>query len=461
MWLGHAYVNDEPGSDGALASIFCMLWFAALVSATMGLLQWLYLTDLFTVYVVQADISDSHRAMGNLGQPNQLATLLLIGIACLTWTYESRRIGGLALAIGVAFMTMVLVFTQSRAGMISGATVAGFLIWKNWNSTFRLRSRYILVWAILFCALTQALPSIHDAMLMGSEPDLLRASNVARHTMWKQTLSGIEQAFWFGYGWNQTPTAHSAGSIAVPGSLTYTYAHNIVLDLLAWNGVPLGFLLTGACFWWFVSRIEGVKNASAIYAMACLLPIAIHSMVEFPFAYSYFLLTAGLMAGIVEASRVSAVNIQLSSRWIASLVSMWFAIGGYMVYEYLLIEEDFRIVRFESLRVGRTPAEYEVPHVWMLSHMASMLNAARQQAQPGMQSGELENLRKSSLRFPYGLLSFRYAVSLGLNGDAAGATRQMAIIRGMFGETYYRQSVRMLREMQAEKYPELSKVSTP
>ncbi|NMM09720.1 MAG: hypothetical protein HHJ16_05540 [Polaromonas sp.] len=305
------------------------------------------------------------------------------------------------------------------------------------------------------------LPYLSDLLLMGGGRNMNPGVDSARITIWKQVLSGISQAPWLGYGWNQTPTAHAAGSLAVPGTMTYTNAHNIVLDLLAWNGVPLGLLLTGACVYWFVSRMRGAIESSAVYGMACLLPIAVHSMVEYPFAYSYFFLAAGLMVGIVEASHQGIKTIRLKLRWVGGVVAIWFVLGSYMIYEYLLIEEDFRVVRFENLHIGQTPTEYEVPHIWMLSHMGAMLKAARQQAVPGMGAIELENLRKASLRFPYGSLALRYALALGLNGNPVAAARQMAVIRGMYGDYYYHAAVSVLRGLQHEKYPVLAQVLTP
>ena len=174
--------------------------------------------------------------------------------------------------------------------------------------------------------------------------------DAARITIWKQMLSGIAQSPWWGYGWNETPTAHAAGSVAVLGSMTYTNAHNIVLDILAWNGVPLGLLLTGLCSYWFISRAYKAKQANAIYAMACLLPIAIHSMVEYPFAYSYFLLSAGLMVGIVEASHVRVKIFKIHRNFVGGMLAIWFTFGSYMAYEYFQVEEDFRVVRFGTTK---------------------------------------------------------------------------------------------------------------
>ena len=409
------------------------------------------------MYVVQADAGD--RAMGNLGQPNQLATLLLMGLAALAWTFERKRIGRLGLVVGVSFLTLGLVLAQSRAGMLSALVMGLFLIWKNHVTKARIGPKFILGWLLSFGLMVLLLPYVHDLLLMSSGRPVSFGDS-ARITIWKQMLSGIAQSPWVGFGWNETPTAHAAGSLAVPGSITYTNAHNVVLDLLAWNGIPLGLLITGACAYWFWSRIANAGSSSAVYAMACLLPIAVHSMVEYPFAYAYFLIAAGLMVGIIEASHPGVRTLKLKLWWVQSSLAVWLVVGGYMAYEYFLIEEDFRIVRFENLRIGQTPAEYKVPDVWMLSHMAAMLKAARQQALPAMSADDLENLRKASLRFPYGSLALRNALARGLNGDAAGATRQMAVIRGMYGDHYYQAAVSVLRTEQ-EKYPQLSQVMTP
>ena len=400
--------------------------------------------------------------MGNLGQPNQLATLMLIGIASLVWIFEKKRIGTVALMVGVAFLTAVLVLSRSRSGMLSALVMSIFLLWKNGSFSARLRPRHIFSWILMYGLGLLLIPHLQDLLMLGGD---VRTMNVtedhARSIIWKQVLTGISHAAWFGYGWNQTATAHSVGSIAVPGSISYTNAHNIVLDLLAWNGVPLGLLLTGLCCWWFVSRIYRMRRINAVYAMAALLPVLVHSMVEFPFAYSYFLLTAGLMMGIVEASHLGVKTVSLRLCWMASSLVIWCVVGSYMVYEYLQIEKDFVVVRFESLRVGQTPADYQVPDIWLLSHMAAMLNAFRQKAVAGMSPEELENLRRTSLRFPYGALALRYAIALGLNGFPAEATRQFEVIRGMYGPNYYQGAVYVMRELQQEKYPELSLVVTP
>lgn len=460
-FVGFSLCRSEAGQveRGIIGLMHC-LWIAAALSGAIGLAQWFNVEGPLGMYVVQADLGD--RAMGNLGQANQLATLLLMGIVAYSFVYERGIIGRLAFFVGIGFLTVVLVLSQSRAGMVSVVVLAAFLAWKARAVKLRISPKVIAIWVLSFSLGTLLLPYLSDVLLMTSVRKLTAAGPVSeRWQMWQQVAYAVFQSPWVGYGWNQTPTAHAAGAIAFPGSTTYTNAHNFVMDMLAWNGLPLGLLLTGAIAYWFANRAFTAKRIDAIYAMACLLPIAVHSMLEYPFAYAYFLIASGFMVGVVEAAALPAKTIKFNSRWAWGFLGLWVSASSYLTYEYFLIEEDFRVVRFENLRIGVTPQEYEVPHVWMASHMATMLKASRLRPHPGMSSEEMETLRTSSSRFAYGALRFRYAQALALDGNPKEASHQMAIIRGMYGQTYFDACVAEIRRLQAEKYPQFSAIAIP
>lgn len=452
--------HDETKQSNLIVSLAHSIWVAAVISAGLGLIQWLNLADSLGIYVVQTDIGT--RAAGNLAQPNQLATFLLMGMIALVYLFECKIIGEVGLAIAVTFMTIVLVLTQSRAGMVSVLVVGAFLYWKHRPGNLRLPKQAVLWWIGSFAMATLALPCVSKWLMMSDSRSFTETGSInERWLIWKQVAYAISQAPWFGYGWNQTPTANAVGALVFPGSTTYTNAHNIVLDLMVWCGIPIGLLLTGVMVYWGISRMRAVQKPGAVLAMAALLPIAVHSMLEFPFAYAYFLISAGFFIGIVEAAHVPAKAVTVRTRWLWIVLGVWASLGGYMTYEYLLIEEDFRIVRFENMHVGATPANYEVPHVWMLSHMAAMLQAARQIPKPDMPKTDLENLRKVSDRFAYGAIRFKYAQALGLNGDPAGATKQMQIIHGMYGDFFYRACKDELTRLATDKYPQLAQIALP
>lgn len=461
VFVGYAFSrSDAAPLEYGLAGLMHSLWVAAMGSAAIGLAQWLDVQGPLAMYVVQT--GSGERAMGNLGQPNQLATLLLMGLAAFSYVYERGVIGRFAYFLGMGFMTGVLILTQSRAGMLSVLVLTAFMIWKKSTVKSRLSAKAVAWWAVFFVIGTVLLPYLSEALLLGDVRGIRSAEPISqRWKMWQQVAYAVAQSPWVGYGWNQTPTAHAAGAVAFPGSVTYTNAHNFVMDMLAWNGLPLGILLTGAIAYWFVTRIRTIVRLDAVHAMACLLPLAVHSMLEYPFAYAYFLIAAGLMVGVVEAAMVPAKMIVVNVRWAWGFWALWLSAGSYLTYEYFLIEEDFRIVRFENLHIGKTPLTYDIPDVWMASHMAAMLKAARQVPEPNMAKADLENLRKVSQRFAFGALNFRYALALALNGDSVGAGRQMAIIRGMYGDFYYAACKSEMHRLEKEKYPQLVVVVAP
>ena len=458
IFVGYAFSRADVGHPAfGVMGLMHSLWIAALVSAAIGLAQWLNVDGPLGIYVVQSDAGD--RAMGNLGQANQLATLLLMGMVALAYVFERQVIGRLAFFLGIGFMTGVLVLAQSRAGMLSVFVVAAYLIWKKGTVKSRFSGKAVAWWAACFLIGTLSLPYLSELLLLGDVRGMRAAEPLSqRWRIWQQITYAVAQSPWLGYGWNQTPAAHAASAVALPGPIPYSNAHNFVLDMLAWNGLPLGLLLTGAITYWFLSRMRSSVSQDAVHAMTCLLPFAAHSMLEYPFAYAYFLIAAGFMAGIVEAAVAPAKTIAVNARWAWGFLACWLSVGVYMTYEYLLIEEDFRMVRFENLNLGKTPATYEIPHVWMMSHMGAMLKARRLVIEPDMEKSDVEMLRRVSQRFSQNVLHFAYVKALGLNADPVGAAHQLAIIRGMYGEKYYAACKAELRRLEKEKYPQLAAV---
>ncbi len=50
---------------------------------------------------------------------------------------------------------------------------------------------------------------VHHMLLLGKGRGIELTDSNGRWLIWKQVASGIEQAPWLGYGWNQTPEAHA------------------------------------------------------------------------------------------------------------------------------------------------------------------------------------------------------------------------------------------------------------
>ena len=440
-------------------SLAIALLAAALTSAMIGLLQWLSLTEELTIWVVHTDSGE--RILANLAQPNQLASLLILGILALAFLFEKAKVGYLGLLMGAGFMTAALVLTESRTGLLSGVFVVLFLLQKQRGSLMKIRAGQVLACMAVFVLASVFLPFINEALLMADGRSIALSDQNGRGKIWQQTLYAIGQSPWWGYGWNQTPVAQAVGALQYPGHIAYSNAHNLVLDVLAWTGLPLGLSLTVLGAYWFCSRLVRVKKTSSVYAMAMLLPIAVHSMLEFPFAYAYFLLTVGLLIGVVEGSLAGVRSVALNRRWAWGVLISLTVSGAYASYEYVLSEEDYRYARFENLKVGRTPEEYVVPSILLHTQLAALLTTLRLPATPGMDTHAIERLRQVSLRFGLRPLVFRHALALGLNGNPAAASRQMQVFRGMFGERSYQAAKADMQNMAATNHPELKALALP
>ena len=457
--VGYSWSGAKGLSARKVQALMLVIAVGAILSAGVGWVQWFSVERVGGTLVVP---SSTGRAIGNLAQPNQLATLLLMGLVAYAYLYKQRVLAGATFAAGVVFMSVALAMTQSRTGLLSALLMVVFWAWKGRKIASQVWLYVAVLWFGLTVLLTRLLPDIGNALLITSKalPRTLDGSG-SRWEIWQQVSNAIGQSPWVGYGWNQTFTAQTVGAPAYPSDQNYTFAHNIVLDLLAWNGIPLGAAMVLGLGWWICTRMARNTSTEGVVAMAALLPFAVHSLLEFPFAYAYFLFTAGLLMGIVEASAGVKAQIRVIKPLATAVFGAWVLASTWVALEYIAVEEDYRVVRFENLRIGTTPTSYAAPDIRLLSQMRAMLIAARIEVQPGMSHDQVELLRKVAMRFPYGLLAYKYALALALNGDATAASRQMSLIRDIFGERYYVDAKASLKKLAKDKYPELDAVITP
>lgn len=453
--LGHRYAAIDA-QDVHLRWIFVPLAVAALLSAGIGFLQWLDLEGWLGMYALEANLGD--RPMGNMGQPNQLATLTLLGLVSFAWLYSAGFGGRLLCAACVVFLTLVLALTQSRAGVLGAVTASIFLACKGPNISRQLSAKWFLVWLVAYGLLLLFVPTLYDLInIEGGRSTGSALMTSDRYAIWRQVLAAIAQAPWLGYGWSQTPSAQAVGSLSQPGAILFTYAHNIVLDMVLWNGIPVGLMISGSSACWLLARMYSTRQGSSVYALAALIPILGHSFVEFPFAYSYFLLTAGLLVGVIEAGQAQAWLSQRSLRLHAIGLVAWISIGLLMIFDYFRAETDYRMTRLVNQKLELRAADYEPPVIIVLTQLGALLAAMRIEPTPNMRMAELEVMRTTLARFSNREVHLNYILALGLNQNPTEAIRQLTILREMYGIRSLKVAQFVLRQWE-KTYPELALV---
>ena len=307
----------------AFASLAFGLMIAGLASSAVGLLQ------VFAPGWADPDwISPTNvlgRATGNVRQPNQLATLLLWALVATVTLHELRWLPRAALWVATALLVWVLALTASRAGALGLVLLMG---WALVDSRLTRTGRWMLSTTPLFYALAyggmawfnsknqEALASI------GSNIGVtLKIGNIDdRINVWKNAIDLILAQPWtgvgfgeFGFAWILTPFSNRGGQF-------FDNTHNLPLQLVVELGLPLAGLVIGLlllALWKAVQRARRTRGDNSLVARAgltLLLIVALHSMVEYPLWYAFFLLPAALIWGLVLGVAVEAPKASTPER---------------------------------------------------------------------------------------------------------------------------------------------------
>ena len=283
---------------------------AGVLSSAIGLVQVFAPDRPDGVWIAAASIAG--RATGNLRQPNHLSSLLLWSIVAFVWLGESRTLGRWLAAALAGLCLFVVVLSGSRTGALGMVTLA---LWALLDRRLAGPTRVWLALAPLWYWLAwlgMRWWSSTGEVAFGAAKRFDTAGDFSssRFDIWSNTVDLIRAHPWFGVGvgefnfaWTLTP---------FPGRPIefFDHAHNIVLNLLAEMGVPLGGLVIGlllAGLW------HGLRNALADgrsaaepsrphpiqrAAFVLVVLVSVHSMLEYPLWYAYFLLPTAFAFGL-------------------------------------------------------------------------------------------------------------------------------------------------------------------
>jgi O-antigen ligase len=440
----------------------CLLLVGALSSAGIALIQVLNVwSDAEWILRMPA----LRRPGGNLAQPNQLATLILFGIVSLVYLFERRYVTALVAVPAAVVLVIGVATTESRTGAMSLLLVSLWWVAKYRALDFKLRPPVLGAWIALSLLLLWFWPTLFNTVQISGMTAIgdatVSTATGTRPVVWLQLWDAALQRPWLGWGLREVSTAHNSVLGTQGLAEPFTYAHNVVLDLAVGMGLPLTFLLVIAGCAWFYRRVTMVQDLTSWYCIALILPFAVHSLLEFPFAYAYLLAPIMFSVGILESRVAPFAVLRAPLRLTAAVSAAIVFVAVWSVFEYISIEEDFRVARFEALHVGQTPADYERPRIHLLTQLDALLNVARVVPIPSMPIETIEEVRQVAMRFPWTATQNRYALSLALNGNAEEALRQLNIIRAMHGAAAYARIKVQWETLAQEKYPQLRNLKMP
>lgn len=458
--VGNALALDCDRKNSALDTLGDFWLFGAIVSVGLALVQW---TGAIGLGIYVSNLPPGGRPFANLGQANHLSTLCFIGLCCLGWAHERRRVRIAVVALAAGLLLLGVTMSRSRTGLLQVGLLVGWLLCLRERAGLRVSIAQTLLLGAMLVVMELFWGPLNDLLLLSRGRQIGDADSTGlRAAHWRMLIDAVGREPWFGFGWQQVGAAQQRVALDHPriGELLDS-SHNLFLDLMLWNGVPVALVIIGALSVWFFTRIRASVDPRTAWFLAIVGGMFVHAMVEYPLQYAYFLVPVGVAMGVAEAGAGSSAGLRFASRallWPAAVLGLVLTIVG---REYLAAELDDQTVRLESARIGTDRIVTPPPSLALLTQLGTYLVSARVEPVPGMQLEQLDEMRDVAQRFGYHVLMYRYALAAGLNGQPEVAAQTLARICRINTASECRLTRSLWISLAREKYPQLAAIPLP
>jgi O-antigen ligase len=405
--------------------LFVAVVIGAALSVVLQIHQWLGL-EAVGPWILR---SSGSRHFANMVQPNQLASLLLLGVLGCAWL---NRRGWVHRYVAI-FLAMFLLFgvalTESRTGWINVVLIGAALVtWRQLPGLARLPSvAVVLLGFYAICVLV--LPTINEFFSASDVPMELRSmGDSTRIQLWSTLIEAASLRPWFGLGWGQVGHAQFLVNVEqMMNGVALQNAHNLLLDLVLWLGLPLGLAVAASLGWWAWVAVRRVSNVFQALMLLFLAVLSVHAMLEYPLQYAYFLLPAGLMAGALNTSLGLRVLFQ-TPKWTGILVMVAaVAVLAVTIKDYLRVETSFYGLRFEQRKIQTTiPAT--PPDVLVLTQWSDFIAFARVDPAQTHDPQDIERASNLVKTMPSALGMYKLAAMLAFANRPVEAQRWQQVL---------------------------------
>ena len=327
------WLRTVLGAERAGVTFAWFVLVGALLQAFTGLVQYLGVAGWLATVVA---IKQYAAVYGNIAQANHFATHLTLGTIALIYLYSRKQISVPSTFTLLAFFAYIVTLSGSRsilayAAVLCVLSLAGYYKQRDiTNSRLLTGSGYFLVmligsqwvvpWLNPWLALQLADLSLNlDPFAYSSA--LERASQVPMgmelrtsewHKAWLMFTHapilgvGIGNYGSFGFIYQSLPEFADVSKPAL-----FSHAHNIFAQVLAETGIVGLSILIVMLAGWAKQFKENWLSPHAWYVAATLFVLFIHSNLEYPLWYSYFL---GIAAFLLALGDSRTISVKFSRR---------------------------------------------------------------------------------------------------------------------------------------------------
>lgn len=304
-WYSGQLANRDALFD-LFAAAICL---AGTLGMVLGLIQVFHPQWADGLFIAEPTMAG--RAVGNLRQPNHFSTLLVWASACAIWLGARKRLpAALATALMVLFIWGI-VLTASRTGMVAMVFLALWgLLDKRLPRVMRLALLAAPVLYGLFWGGMWLLAHADKSVTFAAESRLHDNSDISssRFKIWANVWGLVKQHPWTGVGYGEFNLAWTLTSFPARPVAFFDHTHNLIFQWAVEQGLPLTVLLVLltataglVLIWPQTSNKVTPAGTSAVIVCTAML----HSMLEYPLWYSYFLLPTAFAWGAGLAARAT------------------------------------------------------------------------------------------------------------------------------------------------------------
>jgi O-antigen ligase len=435
-----ALLRRELGLERVAAALAWFLLSGLIACSVIGFAQHLGSYAFLGRYIT---IGSGSRVWGNLAQPNHLADYMSLGLASLAYLYATQRLRPVyALSLG-ALSLYILSLTGSRAPWLYLAAFSA-LAAAFYAGERSVVNRRLLIVSVLALAGLYLVPLAISALQPAAISEPVTASERLVETGAYEQRPAIFRAAWLifqnapvlGIGFRQFGMHHFLVSAQLPAPRVPGFtdnAHNLFLHVMAEFGMAgLLVLLAGIAAWWTGLR-QQPRTAALWWVLALAAVLGIHSMLEFPLWYAFFLGVAAVVLGLGEHRTLEWPAAKGRPRRMRLALWSILLLGGLVfvqvVRDYLLLE-NFLAFRYRylhaSAELNRQARDMllELHRTSLLSPWVELGLARTIHVSPDGLADKLTVNTRAMRAFPVDDVVYRQAMLLALAGEEAGAREQ-------------------------------------
>ena len=395
----------------------------------VAICQWLNLDASLTA--IMMNISGSTRPFANFAQPNNMGTFLLMALMACLYLYEKKALATKWLVVAALPILMGVALSQSRTSWVACLCIFFYLSYQQYRGFIRLPWRYNWVWLLSFIGLIFCLPEISQWIAQSSSLQIIESRELAeraggdmsRLAIWQQMAHAVMAQPWLGYGWYQTSSAFVSISDTVQGPVWIRSAHNFILDFLLWNGAFIAVPFFIYIAYWLYQLQKHAHSVASIIGLLMVGIFLVHTMLEFPQNYAYFLLPIGFLLGSIQAQKSDTAVFTLPPIFMRIV----FAIGVILI-AVIYRDYDVLVPRLsQTMRYEHTPEKItRHDQIYLLSEFERRIDMIQQNPYQKMSKAELDDVEKLVRSYPTKYHLIKYAKMLAYNGDENEAKHQLS-----------------------------------